>query len=165
MLLNKKKLQRPIVGFTYLEVLIALTIVTISLSGHLSLQSNTLATTKYALDINQAIFILDDLANRIMLTNSRFRDRYVNNEYWKNTGISSVKTCFNIDNPCNYLEFLQFNISQIKSRMANVFSSYQIEVHKLDKLYIIYMVWSDTSMQDCIAIEGGNFCLVMKIFA
>ena len=155
---------RSTIGFTYLEVLIALTIAGIALSGHLNLQAKSLAVTKRALDINQAIIIIDDLANRIMLTSPSAREYYLQDVYSENSVFSSVKPCFDVNNPCASTEFAAFNMAQINSRLANLLPHYTLQIKQLAKLYAIYMVWADTSLQDCMANEGGDFCLVMKIF-
>ena len=155
---------RSTIGFTYLEVLIALTIAGIALSGNLSLQTKSLAATKRALDLNQVVIIIDDLANRIMLTSPSAREHYLQDLHGENSLFSSVKKCFDVNNPCTSREFATFNIAQINERLTNLLTNYTLQIKQLAKLYAIYMVWADTSIQDCMANEGGDFCLVMKIF-
>ena len=155
---------RSTIGFTYLEVLIALTIAGIALSGNLSLQTKSLAATKRALDLNQVVIIIDDLANRIMLTSSSAREHYLQDLDRENSLFSSVKTCFDVNNPCTSNDFAEFNIAQINERLTNLLTNYTLQIKKLAKLYAIYIAWADTSLQDCMANEGGDFCLVMKIF-
>ncbi|MBF0340785.1 MAG: type IV pilus modification protein PilV [Magnetococcales bacterium] len=140
-LIDKQKSQS---GFTLLEVLIALVILSVGLLGLAKMQLNSIKFTNSALLRSQAVFLAYDIfermrANRTMAVNGAYNTAF-------DTVVSSPPDC--VSSTCSTAQMVTFDLAQWKSDLAALLPSGGGEITPIvaggmEKLFTISIRWDD----------------------
>lgn len=138
--LMKNKLSR---GFTLLEVLIALLVLSVGLLGLAGLQTRGLAAVHNAYLRSQAVLLARDMGERIRANNNYLISTAsdLKNEYTIDYERShSSSDC--VSNPCSPENMARFDVDQWLLSLANTLPSGDGEIDKTGTVYSITVRWN-----------------------
>jgi|APSaa5957512535_1039671.scaffolds.fasta_scaffold69738_2 prepilin-type N-terminal cleavage/methylation domain-containing protein len=150
-------------GFTLIELLIAIAISAVGISAHLGLQVDALAKINSQLERNRAIFIADDLASRMAVTNYTHTNYAQADLYQRELTTWQPKACIGIANYCTSAQMIEHNIYDIRRWAQQQLSAGKVYVAKQGQLYAIYVYWKDASLDKCQTDNATTGCLVLKV--
>lgn len=147
-------LTRQIKGFSLIEVLVTMAITSVGLLGLSSLQLQSMRATQDTGNRSQAIWLVNDLMNRIKANEIALRnDEYIkisNDEYLKCADKSNSKVCSTLTTPatlntCNAQEMAEYDVwdtlcgtplseggLQLKTSSADFIANPELKITKSD---------------------------------
>ncbi len=146
MIIRKKLVN----GFTLLEVLIALLVLSVGLLGLASLQTRGLAAGHNAYLRSQAVLLARDMAERIRANTTHIANNQTGsgsnyNFDWDRSINSSAKNCVFDENvsgtPCTASELATFDGEQWLTALSNTLPSGEGRVNQSDRDYTIIVRW------------------------
>ncbi len=150
-------------GFTLLEVLVALLVLSVGLLGLASLQTRGLATGHNAYLRSQAVLLTRDIAERIRANNNYVlatKDA-VTTEY----SVSYEREYGNtncVDNPCTPTEMARFDVDQWLSALAGTLPAGDGQITKNELNYQITVRWDTRRSGDIDDFKSYTLNLSMR---
>lgn len=145
-------------GFTLLEVLIALLVLSIGLLGLAGLQTRGLATGHNAYLRSQAVLLTDDMAERIRA--NKIYALSTGNAYTQQ--VSSPQTCFDdsctcVKAACTGNDMAIFDVEQWAASLANILPQGQGTITRNGSIYTITTQWNISDSRNTNNPEKSYF--------
>ena len=156
------KQKKLVSGFTLLEVLIALLVLSVGLLGLAGLQTRGLATGHNAYLRSQAVLLAQDMAERIRVnTNYVFStesssDNNYSIDYGQDLGSGDC-----VNNGCNPTEIASFDVNQWLANIRNTLPSGDGSIAKIGNSYTITIRWDADGTGD--VDEFKNYVFVVNL--
>lgn len=148
---------RSLLGFSIIEVLVALLVLGIGIMGYAALQLKSVSLTEETYSRSQAMSIAQDLIERARVNFSdAAKARYLAADNWAGdipeaAPVSCVQTQSlpSSEHFCSTAEMADQDIVDTRKQAAQVLSDGKVLFDQCESIYCVTVAWGDTSVADC----------------
>lgn len=155
---------KHILGFSLIEVMVALFILSIGALAFMQVQMMSLKLSSDAHYRTQAINIANEVATRIRVNKSEL-EIYSNNGHWSDENNLS-EPCINTQESCSSQQLAKFDIWQIKNWLGTLLPNgqlglYPCQVNNITPCYLISVSWLGAKA-DSVCLQDSE-CVQIKV--